>query len=174
MTTSTEEGMDATKTTENGLNGQHRIADAIAKLEPDTDESEIKELHTAISKVLAKIQWHEEQIEERRQDIKGHEDQIEELRKSLRKHVGPLINQSAIIRQKIESKSKNLRETGDSATRKLICEALSKSGKPMDTKQVKDFLEKHGNTTNPSVELSRMVKRGQLERAERGLYQLKK
>ena len=135
----------------------------------DTDESEILGLHIAIEKVLTKIRWHEDQIGERRQDIKGHEDQIEELRVSLRKHVGPLMNQSLSHRRNAPPRKKSSSETGD-----LIVDCLHKQGKPVNTKLVREFLVKQGNSTNPSVELSRMVKRGQIERAGRGLYQLKK
>jgi hypothetical protein len=141
---------------------------------PDTDESEILGLHSAIEKVLQKIKWHEEQIEERRQDIRGHEDQIEELRVSLRKHVGPLMA-GAISHSRPAPNGKRKTPAADgAATGELIAECLRTAGKPTDTKHVKEYLEKQGNHTNPSVELSRMVKRGQIERAGRGLYQLKK
>lgn len=139
---------------------------------PDTDESEILGLHSAIEKVLSKIKWHEEQIEERRQDIRGHEDQIEELRVSLRKHVGPLMTGS-LSRTTPTRKTKPDANGDGAATGSLIADCLKKNGKPADTKTVKEFLEKQGNTTNPSVELSRMVKRGQIERVGRGMYQLK-
>lgn len=140
----------------------------------DTDESEIQGLHSAIEKVLTKIRWHEDQIEERRQDIKGHEDQIEELRVSLRKHVGP--TQTLSNHRPAPPKGATRKKSTDEATvtGDLIVDCLTKQGKPVNTKLVKDFLEKQGNHTNPSVELSRMVKRGQIERAGRGLYQLKK
>jgi len=163
--TATKEGRDAAA-----------VEPEINPAVPDTDESEILGLHSAIEKVLSKIRWHEEQIEERRQDIKGHEDQIEELRVSLRKHVGPLMT-GAISRMTPMPNGKNGKKKQDvdgATTNQLIADYLRKQGKPVDTKQVKEYLEKQGNTTNPSVELSRMVKRGQIERAGRGLYQLKK
>jgi len=160
--TTTQEGMDATATEE----PEKIVAPVIA----DTDEQEILGLHNAIGKVLEKIKWHEEQIEERKQDIKGHENQINDLRDSLRKHVGPLMSQTLSQPPRSESRT---REPSD-ATGTLITECLRKNGRPLDTKQIKDFLEKHGNSTNPSVELSRMVKRGYIERSGRGLYQLKK
>lgn len=159
--TTTQEGMDATVTEE-----PEKIVTPVVT---DTDEQEILGLHNAIGKVLEKIKWHEEQIEERKQDIKGHENQINDLRDSLRKHVGPLMSQTLSHPPRSESRT---REPSD-ATRTLITECLRKNGKPLNTKQIKEFLEKHGNSTNPSVELSRMVKRGYIERSGRGLYQLK-
>lgn len=160
--TTTKEGRDAAS-----------VEPEINPTVPDTDESEILGLHSAIEKVLSKIKWHEEQIEEHRQDIKGHEDQIEELRVSLRKHVGPLMTGS-LSRTPMPNGKKSPQPTDGAATGQLIADYLRRQGKPVDTKQVKDYLEKQGNTTNPSVELSRMVKRGQIERAGRGFYQLKK
>jgi len=154
------------------MNTPEEGMDAIAepkKIVADTDEQEILGLHNAIEKVLDKIKWHEEQIEERKQDIKGHENQINDLRDSLRKHVGPLMSQT-LSHPKSENRTRELSD----ATGALITDCLSKNGKPLNTKQIKDFLERHGNSTNPSVELSRMVKRGYIERAGRGLYQLKK
>lgn len=159
--TESHEGMDATATEE----PEKIVAPVI-----DTDEQEILGLHNAIEKVLEKIKWHEEQIEARKKDINGHESQINDLRDSLRKHVGPLMSQT--LNQPSRSDSRT-REATD-ATRTLITDCLRKNGKPMDTKQIKDFLEKKGNPTNPSVELSRMVKTGLIERSSRGFYQLQK
>lgn len=142
-----------------------------------SDESEILGLQEAIGKVLGKIHWHEEQIGELKEDIKGHEDQIEELRASLKKHVGPLISQSLAngsVRKSAPLAAGKRHNPGEIATGDLIVETLQKSPKPLDTKAIKDFLEKRGNHTNPSVELSRLVKRGRIERSGRGLYQLRK
>ena len=164
--TTENDGRDAATVMDQNKNG----------LAVGNDESEILGLHNAIEKVLTKIRWHEDQIEERRQDIKGHEDQIEELRVSLRKHVGPLMNQSLSHHRPAPPKNSPRKKTvaSETVTSDLIVDCLTKQGKPVNTKVVKDFLEKQGNHTNPSVELSRMVKRGQIERAGRGLYQLKK
>jgi len=159
--TTTQEGMDATTEEPEKI---------VVPVLTDTDEQEILGLHNAIGKVLEKIKWHEEQIKERRQDITGHENQINDLRNSLRQHVGPLMSQALSQPQKTESRT---RESTD-ATGTLITDCLRKSSKPLDTNHIKKFLVKHGNTTNPSVELSRMVKRGFIERSGRGLYQLKK
>ena len=131
----------------------------------NSDEQEIMGLHSAIEKVMAKIHWHENQIEDQREKIKHHENQIEELRLSLRKHIGPLMSQSLTTRS-IPS-AKELDSTGA-----LILDCLRQTNKPLNTKQIKNWLVKNDNHTNPSVELSRMVNRGQLMRAGRGLYKL--
>lgn len=127
----------------------------------DTTNEEISGLHVAIDRVLEKVKWHEQKIEEKEKEISSHRHQVEELRNSLRMHVGPLMNQSPTI------------DSEKSTFQQIIMDCLSKSTHPLNTKQIKDYLVQNRNNTNPSVELSRMVKRGLIERASRGLYQLK-
>ena len=140
----------------------------------ETDEQEIIGLHTAIEKVLDKIKWHEDKIDERKKDIVGHENQINDLRDSLRKHVGPLMNQTLNHHPKTDQRKEPKNREPSGATGALVLDCLKKSGQPLNTQSIKDFLESHGNSINPSVELSRLVKRGYVERSGRGLYKLKK
>lgn len=135
----------------------------IAPQKPDEDSQAITNLESAIEVVMTKIKWHESKIGDLAEDIRGHKTQIENLRESLRKIVGPVLGQSLTPRPEQE----------DHSTGNLIMECLRKSKTPLDTKAIKAYLEDRGNETQPSVELSRMVKKGILIRSGRGSYRLK-
>lgn len=158
--TETMEGTDAQNAaavlSEIAVNGQEKPA-------VDREDSvAISDLETAIEGVMNKIKWHEQQIGNLGDQIGNHKQQIESLRDSLRKIVGPVLGQSLTPRA-----------AEDQSTGRLIIECLKKSKSALDTKAIKTYLEERGNETQPSVELSRMVKRGTLIRSGRGLYRLK-
>lgn len=154
----------------NGTDAQQskNAAEILSEISEDTisddlDCKAITDLQSAIEGVTAKIGWHEEEIEKRLAEIRNHRLQIENLRESLRKVVGPILGQSL--------PSSN--GTNDTTTSTLILERLKKAKTALDTKTIKSYLEEHGNDTRPSVELSRMVKKGLLVRSGRGFYKLK-
>jgi hypothetical protein len=122
---------------------------------------EIADLETAIEKVISKIKWHEEKINNLGEEISMHKSEIDALKSSLRKIVGPVLGQSVV-------------PTEDYNTGYLIMECLKKSKTPVNTRTIKSFLEDRGNDTQPGTELSRMIKKGIIFRSGRGLYSLKK
>jgi chromosome segregation ATPase len=133
--------------------------------EPNSEPTrEIDELRAAIAGVQGRIDWHEEQIQELQEKIKEHQTQQEELKKLLEKEVGGLVGIKKHIRPRKSSGARS------GSTRSLIKQFLSVSGDAQDTDAIKSFLSEKGKETNPSVELSRMLKSGEVVRPKRGYY----
>ncbi len=125
---------------------------------------EIDELKTAIAGVQAKVDWHEEQIQDLQKQIDDHRNKQDELKKLLEREVGGLVGLKKHARPRRASGSRS------GSTRSLIKEFLSVSGQAQDTEAIKAFLSEKGKDTNPSVELSRMLKSGEIIRPKRGFY----
>jgi hypothetical protein len=65
--------------------------------------------------------------------------------------------------------AKKTRKTnGKKTTSDLIEEFLGEAQEPMKTTDIARHLRNHGLKVNPSVELSRMAQRGQIQRVSRG------
>jgi len=76
----------------------------------------------------------------------------------------PVSNGNAGSRQRTNYGDGN--STGD-----LIAACLKKAKKPVNSESLTAYLKQHGNSTNPSVELSRMVAKGLIVRPSRGYYE---
>ncbi len=165
--------------------------------EEDGDESEeVTALTNACQKFQDKITWHEGQIEFNENEIKTHQEQIEELRTTLRKKFTGLVGEITGSLEPQKRKpgrppnnggntqqgrsnqassgqgSRSRTNYGDgNSTGDLIAACLKKSRKPVNTEQLTQFLVDHGNNTNPSVELSRMVGKKLVDRPTRGFYE---
>lgn len=201
--TSTNESDDSSEGSENGSAQNSTEADESLSVAGDaegdveqpveTEPQEILDLNAAVQKVQDKIAWHKEQIQELYEEVKGHEDQIEELQASLRDKFGGLISSvtpKPAPRKASRKPSRNggnkqgrhdevnkaiARTAGGSPTTgDLIVTFLHKRSAPASTNEIKSHLESRGNSTNPSVELSRLVKKGVVYRPERGLYAVHK
>ena len=198
--TSTNESDDSSEGSENGSAQNSTEADESLSVAGDAEgdveqpePQEILDLNAAVQKVQDKIAWHKEQIQELYEEVKGHEDQIEELQASLRDKFGGLISSvtpKPAPRKASRKPSRNggnkqgrhdevnkaiARTAGGSPTTgDLIVTFLHKRSAPASTNEIKSHLESRGNSTNPSVELSRLVKKGVVYRPERGLYAVHK
>lgn len=157
------------------------IASSDEKVVTEPESEEIAALRTAFQAVQDKIGWHETQIEGKQKEIHEHESHIEELRANLRSRfegmVGNITGQKRGPGRPRKDGSaprgggrpRKTYGTGNS-TGDLIATFLQKAGKPVDAATLVKHLAEHNNDTNPSVELSRMVKKGLVERPTRGMY----
>lgn len=132
---------------------------------------EIGELRSAIAGVQAKIDWHESEIKELQEKINQHRDQQTKLNEILMKEVGDLISIKKHVRTRTKRKENGARA---GSTRFLIKQFLSESGEAQNTESIKTHLKKEGKLANPSVELSRMLKSGEVVRPRRGFYEMPK
>jgi len=113
---------------------------------------EVNELSQAIENVKAKITGHEEEIH-------GHETEITKLQAALQEA-------GLSFGRPRKTRSSN----GTTTVRGAILQLQRDAGGPVSTEQVKAHLTALHKKSNPSVELSRMVKAGLLKRVGRGLY----
>jgi uncharacterized coiled-coil DUF342 family protein len=167
---------------EGAENEQKDEAQAGTEQEAEQPPEEVLGLRAAIEKVMSRIEWHQQQIGNLQEEIKNHEQEIVDLRASLEENISPLMAKPANGDGKAQAEAaaqqrqtwkghKQARTQGGATTGELIREAL-KGGKTLNTEEIKAYLEKKGNTTNPSVELSRMVKKNVIERSGRAEYKL--
>lgn len=154
--------------------------------EPEDEPEEIVALRAAFQRVQDKIDWHTQEIEKHREEIKEHETQTEELKDMLRTKFGGLVGSIGGMSERrgpgrpAQGQRKPQPQQGSRArtnygdgnsTGDLIAACLKRAKKPVNTETLVAYLEQHGNNTNPSVELSRMVKKGLVERPSRGYYE---
>ena len=95
----------------------------------------------------------------------------------------PLLQGAQVPRQRRTSGRFKISENGDkpikprasygagNTTSDLIAACLKKARKPVGTKYIANYLKENGNKTIPSVELSRMITKGLVNRPARGLYE---
>ena len=161
-----------------------------------TDSEEIAALQNAFKGVEDKIAWHKLQIEAKQAEVENHSAQIAELQRTLQSKFGSLVGQIGGINAAPVSKlrgrppgsknnvkaktsgqngkvSRQVIDQNAGRTSELIVSCLKKFKKPVDAHQIIKFLQEQGNSTNPSVELSRMVSKGLILRPSRGHYMWK-
>lgn len=148
-------------------------AEATQPPEEEKVPQEIKALDAALEQVFARLQANNEKIQAKEEEIVGLRRENEELEKIVQKRFGPLLTKAMPKERKPGRKFRGGTPSRAASTGKLIVDCLKRATQPTDTDTIKDYLSRHGNNTNPSVELSRMVKRGIVERSGRGLYTLK-
>jgi hypothetical protein len=150
---------------------EERAAEEKEEEEPE----EIVALRAAFQRVQDKIDWHTQQIELKHEEVRKHEGQIEELKDILRSKFGGLLGEIGGRARKPQQQPQTSRARtsyGDgTSTGDLIAACLRKARKPVNTESLTEYLESNGNMTNPSVELSRMVKKGLVNRPSRGFYE---
>lgn len=149
-----------------------------AVLEPPVEKSEeVALLSEAVEGFRSKIRWHEGKIAEHRSEIQVHENQIVDLQQTLKGEVGSLMTIAGISMPvpRVERKTNppvrtRRRNTTSGTTSDLIMSCIKESREAVNTEHVKKYLEERGNHTNPSVELTRLVKKGMVSRPSRGMY----
>lgn len=109
-----------------------------------------------------------EQAEARREELKT---QFQTALNKMQSAFGLTPNQTrrAPVARQPQKRSSN----GGKSIRLLITEYLEKH-RSARTSEIRSFLQSEGRTTNPGVELSRMVKDGSIINKERGMYTLGK
>jgi hypothetical protein len=166
--------------------------------EPEAPEApeapEVLAIRQAFAAFEDRITAYERENEQKRAEIEANEEKINELRSTLRTKFGGLFGQSASPVRSAPTKkqasngsakksvskpaasngngSRTRTNYGDgNSTGDLIAACLKKAKKPVNSEQLTAYLKQHGNTTNPSVELSRMVAKGLVVRPSRGFYE---
>lgn len=160
-----------------------------AEVEMEEDSPEVAALKQAFKAFDDKIAAHEKAIADKKVEIENHETAITKLKDTLRTKFGGLVGQMGGVpvrsgpgrkpgpakQQTAKPDNGGTRQRtnyGDgNSTGDLIAACLKKSKKPVNSEQIVAYLKQHNNTTNPSVELSRMVGKGIVTRPQRGYYE---
>ena len=124
------------------------------------------ERQAAVDKITSEYQSTVEKAEARREELKV------QFRNALSK-MQSAYGLEPPKQRKVAAKPKARNTRQGKSVRLLITELLEKK-RAATTKEIKEFLQSQGKTTNPGVELTRMVKSGAIVNKQRGHYAIGK